>query len=82
MDDYPCVDEATCINNEGDFECACPEGYHGNGKYYCGSKCSFFSNQPRTQTFNHLVPPNKQTTGQNAKVRTSLEGVGAGTSGN
>ena len=38
MDDYPCVDEATCINNEGDFECACPEGYHGNGKYHCGSK--------------------------------------------
>ena len=36
--DYPCVNEATCINNVGDFECACPKGYHGNGKYFCDGK--------------------------------------------
>ena len=33
--EYPCPEQATCVNNEGEFECVCPEGYVGDGKDYC-----------------------------------------------
>ena len=34
-EEYPCDEHATCVNNEGKFECVCPEGYLGDGKDYC-----------------------------------------------
>ncbi|XP_068755785.1 EGF-containing fibulin-like extracellular matrix protein 1 [Montipora capricornis] len=38
--DFACADQANCVNNEGDFECVCPEGYEGNGKDYCSANTS------------------------------------------
>ena len=34
-EEFPCAEQANCVNNEGDFECVCPGGYEGHGKDYC-----------------------------------------------
>lgn len=32
-----CADNS-CHNNEVDYTCDCPNGYYGDGKYFCGGK--------------------------------------------
>jgi len=43
MDSNDCVEEATCTNLPGSYQCLCPAEYEGNGKMN-GTKCSPKSN--------------------------------------
>ena len=34
---FPCRKQASCINNNGSFECICKDGFTGNGSYCEGN---------------------------------------------